>query len=82
MAAALEYDEEWGDRLQREHDEYIDLLEGALEDEEDAETITGQPFCGCETCYRRESWTYIILHALHAYRAEELRLIDLPDQPR
>ena len=72
--SGLLYSEEWGDALQRDHDEYMDALFGSLETEEGMADITGEPFCGCFDCERRASWTFLLLRAVQAYRDGSLRL--------
>jgi hypothetical protein len=72
---SLVYDEDWGDGLQRGHDEYMDLLYASSEEEPIAD-ITGEPFCGCDVCERRASWSYLLIHGIEAYREGSLKLED------
>jgi hypothetical protein len=51
-------DEKWAEELQQGLDEYIDTLQNWYvygdEDGEEPEALSGQPYCGCMTCYWRE----------------------------
>jgi hypothetical protein len=51
-------DEKWAEKLQQDLDEYIDSLQNFYvygdEDLEEPEVLSGQPYCGCMTCYWRE----------------------------
>ena len=56
-------DTEWAQELEQGLEEYMQGLYEALAAEEDDEgegpvTLSGQPFCGCETCITREMLWY------------------------
>lgn len=74
--SGLRYSVEWGDALERDHDEYMGALYDSLETDEGMLDITGEPFCGCWDCERRASWSFLLIRALHSYREGSLRLED------
>jgi len=57
-------DTEWAQELEQGLEEYMDGLYDALDAENSGEdsvgpvTLSGQPFCGCETCITREMLWY------------------------
>jgi hypothetical protein len=46
--------------------------EGA--DEEVTETLSGEPFCGCNRCFWRETLFYIVPKLLHGYEEGKIEL--------
>lgn len=53
-------DIKWGTDLQYGVDEYLMQCQEACDSEDDEfETLSGEPFCGCSTCYWREVLFYL-----------------------
>ena len=62
-------DEKWAEALQKEFSEYIfKCYETVDEDVEGFETVSGQPFCGCEVCEGREAIMWLMPRLIDAYR--------------
>lgn len=51
-------DSEWAEELEQGLEEYMESLYESLDSDEDYETLSGQPFCGCGTCVTREMLWY------------------------
>ena len=49
---------DWAEELEQGLEEYMGNLFASLDDDEEYETLSGQPFCGCETCVTREMLWY------------------------
>jgi hypothetical protein len=54
------HDSEWATKLEREFEDYMDELAMGVDADEDAETETGEAFCGCSTCGTRETIAWLI----------------------
>jgi hypothetical protein len=71
-------DPKWAEELERGVETYTDMLfeaiypEGA--DEEVTETLSGEPFCGCNRCFWRETLFYIVPKLLHGYEEGKIEL--------
>lgn len=66
-------DESWAKRLEEDFSEYMDKCEhiaSCAEDEIDEtfETVSGEPYCGCYTCYNREIIMFLIPRIIDAYK--------------
>lgn len=66
-------DEAWASKLEQEFEEYMDacmFFADADEEEldENFETVSGQPYCGCSTCYNREVIMFLIPRIIDAYK--------------
>lgn len=64
-------DPAWAQWLEQEFDEYmaqceeqVDWVEGEPEIED---TLSGEAFCGCSTCYTREQLFFLIPHIIKGY---------------
>jgi len=74
MAVRVIYSEEWGQRLELDHDVYMERLYESVdsdyqdEHDEDVVDVTGNFYCGCSTCERRASWTFLMIRAAEAVR--------------
>jgi hypothetical protein len=51
----------WTQQLEQDYEDYIDACSESV-DEEDSnfQTLSGEPFCGCSTCYTREQLVFLI----------------------
>ena len=69
---------EWSTNLQAELDEYMGrLISWYIDNEEEGEepeTISGQPFCGCDTCYWREYLAFTAPKIIEGYLAKKIEL--------
>lgn len=51
----------WTQQLEQDYEDYIDACSESLdEDDPDFQTLSGEPFCGCSTCYTREQLVFLI----------------------
>ena len=64
------YAEDWAVRLEADFDEYMERLYESLESDGDdgMVDIAGEFFCGCSTCDRRATWTFLMVRFAEAYR--------------
>lgn len=67
-------DEAWASKLEQEFEEYMDACQFCAdadesELDENFETVSGQPYCGCSTCYNREVIMFLIPRIIDAYKA-------------
>ena len=68
----------WSQELENEFTEYISNCESQIDAEyyvgtdlevkNDFETLSGQPFCGCETCYVREQLWFLVPRIIDGYK--------------
>lgn len=68
-------DPKWAEELQRGLDEYRAQLYDSVDSEEEVETESGIPFCGCDTCDNREILSYIAPRVIKAYQEEKIELV-------
>lgn len=65
-------DEAWAKKLEEQFEEYIyacmDSVDKDVEDEE-FETVSGQPYCGCSTCHNRETIMWLTPRIIEAYKS-------------
>ena len=71
-------DQNWAEELERGVEAYTDMLfeavyPGGSEDEVD-ETLSGEPFCGCNRCFWRETLFYIVPKLLRGYEEGKIQL--------
>ena len=56
-------DVKWAEDLQNGVEEYLGVLENFYvygdEEAEEPEVLSGDPYCGCSTCYTREYLFYV-----------------------
>lgn len=68
----------WSQDLENEFTEYISNCESLIDREfyegtdfyesTEFETLSGQPFCGCETCYVREQLWFLVPRIIDGYK--------------
>jgi hypothetical protein len=58
----VNFDQNWAKNLEVEYEDYMWNCESTVdgEEEDDFTTLSGQPFCGCQTCYTREQLMFLI----------------------
>lgn len=72
-------DQEWAKQLESDFEDYIWSCEASLDNEEDEEgnpyeTLSGEVFCGCQTCYVREQLFFLVPKIIHAYKNGQVTL--------
>lgn len=70
-------DQQWAEELERGVENYTDMLyEAFYEGTEDEvlETLSGEPFCGCNRCFWRETLFYITPNLLNAFQEGKIEL--------
>lgn len=62
----------WSQDLENDFTDYMSKCEAQIDldfdEEEPFETLSGQPFCGCETCYVREELFFLVPRIIDAYK--------------
>ena len=76
----------WSQDLENEYTQYMANCESTidaeyykdteLEIENDFETLSGQPFCGCDVCYIREQLFFLIPRIVEAYKTGKIVVND------
>lgn len=73
-------DTEWAEKLQQGVNEYVDSLQNYYvygdEDAEEPEVLSGEPYCGCETCYTREFLFYVAPIIMQGQLDKKIELTD------
>lgn len=71
-------DHEWSQKIEEDYDSYMWNCESAVDGEEpdDFTTLSGEPFCGCGTCYTREQLFFLIPRIIKAYKEGKIALED------
>ena len=65
----------WSQELENEYTTYMANCESQIDaedDKEEFETLSGQPFCGCETCYVREELFFLVPRIIAAYKKGQI----------
>jgi hypothetical protein len=61
---------EWAASLQNRFEEYMDECFEAVDgDVEQFQTVSGELYCGCSTCFSREAIMWLMPEIVDAYRA-------------
>jgi hypothetical protein len=72
-------DQDWSHDLEKGVEDYTDMLfEAVWEGSEDEvpETLSGEPFCGCSTCFWREALFFLVPRLLRGYEEGKIELED------
>lgn len=72
-------DQDWAHELEMGVETYTDSLIEAIwegEEGEEPETLSGEPFCGCSTCFWRETLHYLVPRLLEGYNEGKVDLIE------
>lgn len=72
-------DEQWAQDLERGVEAYTDgLFEAIWDNDEQAvsETLSGDVFCGCSTCFWREALFYITPKIIQGYKDGKVTLAE------
>ena len=70
-------DQQWAEDLERGVEAYTDMLFEAIyegTEEEISETVSGEPFFGCNRCFWRETLFYIVPKLLKGYEEGKIEL--------
>lgn len=73
-------DADWAQTLERDYEEYIAQCEEMLDyepdderyEDPDTDTLSGEPFCGCQTCYTREQLFFLVPKIIEAYKSGKI----------
>jgi hypothetical protein len=71
-------DDQWSKDLESKYEEYIWDCESSVDGEESEEftPLSGQPFCGCTTCYTREQLFFLVPKIIKAYKEGKIVLTE------
>ena len=72
-------DEGWAQILEKGVEDYTDMLFEAVWDGTDdliPETLSGEPFCGCGTCFWREALFFLVPRLSEGYEEGKIELED------
>jgi hypothetical protein len=64
-------DEAWAKKLEEDFEEYIYTCMDSVDADPESdqfETVSGQPYCGCSTCYNREIIMWLTPRIIDAYK--------------
>ena len=69
-------DEAWAKKLEQEYEEYMWACESVIDGEEPDGfvTLSGEPYCGCNTCYTREQLFFLTPRIIDAYSNGQITL--------
>lgn len=69
-------DDAWAKVLEQEFETYIWNCESTIDGEEpdDFTPLSGEPFCGCQTCYTREQLFFLVPRIIRAYNEGKITL--------
>lgn len=71
-------DVEWARQLESDFQDYVWSCETSLDYEEDEdvefETLSGEIFCGCQTCFTREQLFFLVPKIIKAYKNGQITL--------
>lgn len=69
-------DQDWAQELENSYEEYMWACESSIDGEEpdDFATLSGEPFCGCSTCYSREQLFFLVPRIIKAYKDGKITL--------
>lgn len=75
-------DVDWSLSLERDYEEYIarceEMVDYDVDDERwgdpDTDTLSGEPFCGCSTCYTREQLFFLVPRIIEAYKQGKITI--------
>ena len=67
----------WSQELEDEYTTYMANCESTIdsdfyEENNDFQTLSGQPFCGCDVCYTREQLFFLVPRIIDAYKTGKI----------
>lgn len=71
-------DDAWSTAIESEYEDYMWNCESSIDGEEveNFETLSGEPFCGCSTCYTREQLFFLVPKIIKAYKEGKIVMTD------
>jgi hypothetical protein len=72
-------DQDWAHELEKGVEDYTDMLMDAIyegSEDEITETISGELFCGCSSCFWREALFYLVPRLLEGYESGKVELLE------
>lgn len=72
-------DFEWAKMLENAFTFYMDAVRDSVDDEEEYETLSGDFYCGCETCDTREIMFFLVPQIIRAYKLGKVVLLNDED---
>jgi len=71
-------DTSWSETLEQTFEGYIWNCESIIDGEEpdNFTTLSGEPFCGCSTCYTREQLFFLVPKIIKAYKEGKIVLAE------
>lgn len=73
MSKIVVNDEKWATELQNGVVEYTDnLIESVFNEDDSVETISGEIYCGCDTCFWREALFFLVPRIIEGYKTGKL----------
>jgi hypothetical protein len=75
-------DSDWAKVLETAYEEYMWQCEASVDGEEDDNfsTLSGQPFCGCSTCYTREQLFFLIPQIIEGLKEKKIEMVDTDEE--
>lgn len=68
-------DVEFAQALEREYEDYMSNCEELIDGEDvEFDTLSGEPFCGCTTCYSREQLFFLVPKIIKAYKEGKITI--------
>lgn len=67
-------DEKWAEELQEGVEEYLMRLQDSIDEDEDMETLSGEPYCGCSQCYFREMLFFVSPEIMRGQNEKKIEL--------
>lgn len=69
-------DTDWAKDLETKFEDYMWNCESMIDGEEEDSftTLSGEPFCGCSTCYTREQLFFLTPLIIRAYKEGKITL--------
>lgn len=67
----------WSQDLEDQYTAYMANCESTIDSDmydetNDFETLSGQPFCGCDVCYIREQLFFLVPRIIEAYKTGKI----------
>ena len=72
-------DFEWAKMLENAFSFYMEAVRDSVDDDEEYETLSGDFYCGCETCDVRETLFFLVPQIIRAYKAGKVVLLSEQD---
>lgn len=70
-------DQDWAHELEKGVEDYTDMLFEAVWDgteDQITETLSGEPFCGCSSCFWRETLFFLVPKLIRGYEDGKIEL--------